>query len=230
MPPAKRKVAAVFEDDDPEDGDGGGGAASQAPLAVDMETADAIANKLCRFVLLREHLRKPVSRADMKSAVMNEHNDRSGKVFKQVLALANDKLKEIAGLELVLEAASAEDDGDVGGGTQAAASQAGASQAGPSQAAGPGKAPAAKTNTYIIVNRLPNPVRTEESDSASAYYAFVEVVLCFLQQSDGMLEEEKLFHWLEQVGLERKGAPRARVLPDPAPPLPLPRPHTCADI
>ena len=64
--------------------------ASQAPAAViDEDTADAIANKLCRYVLLREHLRKPVSRTDMKAAVMSEHNDRSGKIFKQVLAAAN---------------------------------------------------------------------------------------------------------------------------------------------
>ena len=42
------------------------------------------------------------TRADIKQQVMSEHNDRSGKIFKQVLARANDKLRDVAGLELVL--------------------------------------------------------------------------------------------------------------------------------
>lgn len=214
MPP-KRKVSAVADDDDYDEpaggGMGGGGGASQVVQAVDAETAEAIANKLCRFVLLREHLRKPVSRAEMKTAVMNEHNDRSGKVFKQVLAAANAKLKELAGLELVPESASgaAADDEVDGGGTQAGPSQAGASQsqagATQSQAAGGGAKAAAKGNSYLLVNKLVEPIRTDKDDDAPAVYkAFVEVVLSFLQQSDGALDEEKLFSYLEQVGLERK--------------------------
>ena len=39
----------------------------------------------------------------------------------------------------------------------------------------------------------------------------MEVVLSFIQQSEGTLDEEKLFGYLEQVGLERK-----ECLPPPA--------------
>ena len=75
-----------------------------APQAIDSNTAEELANRLCRFVLLREHMRKPLSRTDMKAAVMSEHNDRSGRIFKQVLGLANEKMRSIAGVELVAEA------------------------------------------------------------------------------------------------------------------------------
>ena len=60
---------------------------------------------LPRAVLLREHTRKPITRTEIKDHVMPEHKaqDRSGKIFKQVLAVANEKLGHIFGLKLVDE-------------------------------------------------------------------------------------------------------------------------------
>ena len=43
------------------------------------------------------------------------------------------------------------------------------------------------------------------------YQAFIEVILSFIQQSDGELTEERLFGYLEQIGLERD-----KCLPQPA--------------
>lgn len=163
-------------------------------------------------VLLREHARKPLSRTEMKAAVMSEHNDRSGKIFKQVLAAANQKLKEVAGLELIPEGggeggAADEDGADatqaVPGASQAGASQ---SQAGPSTQGGGTAASKAKGGLYLLVNRLPEPVAAAPSDSAQIYFAFVEVVLSLLQQSDGVLDEEMMFEYLEQLGLEKSNS------------------------
>ena len=157
-------------------------------------------------------MRKPVARADMKAAVMSEHNDRSGRIFKQVLAAANVKLKELAGLELVAEAASGapmDEEGDAG------ASQAQSQAVGSSQAPPGASRPSVKsTSSYLLVNRLAEPVRTEPDDATSVYHAFIEVVLSFLQQSEGgTLDEEKLFGYLAQIGLERKaGLPVAAEL------------------
>ena len=43
------------------------------------------------------------------------------------------------------------------------------------------------------------------------YQAFVEVVLSFIQQSKDALDEDKLFEYLQQIGLDRKDC-----LPPPA--------------
>ena len=161
-------------------------------------------------VLLREHARKPLSRTEMKAAVMSEHNDRSGKIFKQVLAAANEKLKEVAGLELTPEGGgegggSADDDGidatqAVPGASQGGASQ---SQAGPSTQSGGVTASKAKGGLYLLVSKLSEPVTAAPSDSSQIYFAFVEVVLSLLQQSDGILDEERMFKYLEDLGLEK---------------------------
>lgn len=218
MPPKRKAPVTVPYDDDDDEfpaSQGGGGGASQLPQVINAETADAIANKLCRYVLLHEHKRKPVTRTEMKAAVMSEHNDRSGKIFKQVLGAANAKLKDLAGLELVAEAGGGDEEEP--GGTQAGAgasqSQAPASQAASQAPGGGGKA--AKTGVFFLVNRLNEPVRSESDenrDDAPAYYqSFIEVVLSFIQQSDGVLDEEKLFGYLEQIGCAR-----GTCLPEPA--------------
>ena len=180
-------------------------ATAAAAAVIDGDAAEKIANKICRYVLLREHTRKPIPRKEIKDNTMSEQNDRSGKVFRQCLGVANDKLKELAGLELVaLDAPPVEDDDGGAGGTQAAASQA---AAGASQAAAMAKPQAA----YILVNRLPEPYQTELDEMPAMYQAFIEVILSFIQQSDGELTEERLFGYLEQIGLERD-----KCLPQPA--------------
>ena len=175
-------------------------------------------------VILHEHLRKPIPRVDLKKAVMSEYDDRSGKVFKQVLEAANTKLYEAAGLKLVAEGAAgsnaADDDlADAPGGSQAGPSQSqavgGSSQAatqggGASQAAGALRVGKSGTS-YLLVNKLPDPIRSEPPDGPALHLAFVEVVLNFIQQSEGVLDEEKLFTYLAQIGLERK-----ECLPPPA--------------
>ena len=212
MPPSsnKRKVSAVWEDDDdaparPQRNSPGDMPPPPPAAVIDGDAAEKIANKICRYVLLREHTRKPIPRKEIKDNTMSEQNDRSGKVFRQCLGVANDKLKELAGLELVaLDAPPVEDDDGGAGGTQAAASQA---AAGASQAAAMAKPQAA----YILVNRLPEPYQTELDEMPAMYQAFIEVILSFIQQSDGELTEERLFGYLEQIGLERD-----KCLPQPA--------------
>lgn len=181
-----------------------------APQAIDSNTAEELANRLCRFVLLREHMRKPLSRTDMKAAVMSEHNDRSGRIFKQVLGLANEKMRSIAGVELVAEEAdgAAAAGATQGGGTQGA-TQGGMSQAGATQAAAGGKH--GKAGMHLLVNRLPNPVAAEPSQGATIYHAFVEVVLSLIDQSGGTIDEGPFFDYLGRLGLPRGGS-----LPQPA--------------
>jgi len=202
MPP-KRKAAAVFEEED--EAQASQAQASQAPAAISAQTADTLANKLCRYVLLREHTRKPVTRSDMRAAVMSEHNDRAGKIFRQVLAAANEKLYALAGLELVAVSEAVEEEGGDAA-TQGGVSQ---SQVGASQAAVVGKA--MKAGSYLLVNRLKEPARTDLADAPQAYLAFVEVVLSCIQQSGDIIDEERLFGYLEQIGLSRK-----ECLPAPA--------------
>ena len=218
----KRKAADADVDDD---GDVGGTQAA----AIDADTAEALANRLCRFVLLREHHKKPLSRQEMKAAVMSEHNDRSGKIFKQVLAAANEKMRHVIGIELVPEAGGGgggegggggggDDDG--GYGTQAVPGAASQSQAGPSTQAGasqaaPSAASKAKGGAFLVVNKLANPYAFAPSDSTQVYHAFVEVVLTLVQQSEGVLDEEHMFKYLEDLGLERTDVlPQQTVITD----------------
>jgi hypothetical protein len=156
-------------------------------------------------VLLREHTKKAVSRSEIKDQVMPEHKsqDRSGKIFKQVLSVANEKLHAIAGLEIVLagEGDGVEDDGDVGGG----ASQAALSQ---SQTAASSQASRATAGAqYFLVSQLPDPVTVpldEAAPATSLYLAFVEVVLILIQQSEGFIAEDDLFGCLQKMGLDRE--------------------------
>ena len=177
-----------------------------------------------RAVLLREHLRKPIPRKELKTAVMSEYVDRKGRILNQVIDAANTKLMEVAGLKLTTTGNNAADDdlADAANGTQAgASSQAGPSQVGASQAGGgtqggggtqaAGAPRGAKSADLLLVNTLVDPVRAEMADGPAVHLAFVEVVLQFLHQSEGVLDEEKLFTYLAHIGLERK-----ECLPPPA--------------
>lgn len=159
-------------------------------------------------MLLREHTRKPITKLELKNEVMHEHNDRSGKIFKQVITLANEKLRDIVGLELVVDG-----DGGVGltdeGGVDA-------TQPGPSQGASASQAAGkagggAGGGRYVLVNRLEDPVAMPLQDAPGIYLAFVEVVLNLIHQSAGHLDEPQLFEWLEVLGLGRTAS-----LPSPA--------------
>jgi len=172
---------------------------SQAPFVSD--EAEKLASDVCRFVLLREHMRKPVSRADIKATVFGpERKDPGGKLMKSVLALANMKLKAICGLELVADTdagLAAEEDGN---GTQtegASQSQTQATQGGASQGAKSGQ------GKYLLVNQLPNVVQEEPSSEGLVYHALVEVVLGILHHNDGTVTEVDLWEiWLKKFGLE----------------------------
>ena len=190
--------------------------ASQAPLAISAQIAKELASRLCRFVLLTEHKHKPLTRQEIKQAVMPEHNDRAGKIFKQVLRQANQQLNNLAGLEIVLESdVVANDDAEDAGASQAGSSQlpAGSSQL-PAASQASGAKASAPASRYLVVNRLPEPVTLPLADkrpAAALYLAFVEVVLTLLQQSEGRLSEDDLFGWLEKLGLKKEGT-----LPQPA--------------
>ena len=173
-------------------------------------------------VLLREHTRKPITRTEIKDHVMLEHKaqDRTGRIFKQVLGVANEKLREIAGLELISEDAvgAAADDAD-----DADASQLGASQSQQPAGASKQKVRGSGTARYLLVNKLPEAVSVPLHQSApgvSIYYAFVEVVLTILSESQEKdvgsvpeCSEEDLFGHLARIGLERDSK-----LPDPSEP------------
>lgn len=216
MPPRKRKTTVDDDEASP-------APTSQVAQPIKAETAESLATNLCRFVLLREHTHKPIARAEIKDAVMPEHkaHDRTGRILKQVLAVANEKLINIAGLELVSEAdASASDDpGDDGDGAGASQTQAAhAPTASSGRGVGGGVASAMR---YVLVNRLPEAVAVplHETDEAKAIYlAFVEVVIAIIAESQDKsasqpewIKEEDLFGWLMKLGLERESK-----LPQPA--------------
>lgn len=130
---------------------------------------------------------------------MPEHKaqDRTGRIFKQVLGVANEKLKDIAGLELVSEQeAGAEDDAedaDAGGASQSqAATQASSKQA------------ASATVRYLIVNRLEDAVTAALESSRAIYLAFVEVVIALITENQGVISEQDMFGYLSTIGLEKE--------------------------
>ena len=47
-------------------------------------------------MLLSEHFRKPITKTEIRKHIFIDHPDRTGKLFKQVLVAANERLKEIA--------------------------------------------------------------------------------------------------------------------------------------
>ena len=61
---------------------------------------------------MREHTKKPISRAEAKKAVLKERPDTGGKIMKALLVHANEKLLALCGLELVPEGGSANGAGE----------------------------------------------------------------------------------------------------------------------
>jgi len=145
-------------------------------------------------VLLREHAKKPITKAELKAAVLRDRPDRSGKIMKVVVASANKKLAQIAGLELVLDNSNdAEEDGaDVGEASQAAAQSQG----------GKGGASQAK---YLLVNKLHGAVALQPSDAALVYTGFVEAILQLIERNQGacMAEDDLYNVWLPKLGLAK---------------------------
>ena len=141
---------------------------------------------------------------------MSEHNDKSGRIFKQVLHVANAKLRDVVGLELVAESADAAAEEDEGGATQA-----GPSQAGPSQAAAPtqdgGAAKYGKYGALFLRSVLVDPITVDPPPEVGVYLAFVEVCLGLVQQSEGVIDEERMFEYLDKLGLGKEAR-----LPRPA--------------
>ena len=144
---------------------------------------------------------------------MSEHNDKSGRIFKQVLQVTNEKLRDVAGLELVAEAP----DRNAPNEEDESATQAGPSQAGPSQAAATQHAVAPHAGKYgkygnlFMRSVLPQPVTAEAPMDVGIYMAFVEVCLSLVQQSEGAIDEDAMFEYLNDIGLTREGT-----LPRPA--------------
>lgn len=165
--------------------------------------SDAGESRRVRAVLLREHSRKPINRAEIKDQVMPEHKaqDRTGRIFKQVLAAANDKLRDIIGLELVPETATGteHDAMDEHLGSSATQGATGVTSANSTGSAGA---------RYILVNRLADVVTLAQHDLPSGrgqavYSAFVETVLALISESEGVIKEDDLFNYLKKIGLER---------------------------
>lgn len=193
--PRKRKEP----DEDAEDeGSTSQSSSQQSSSPLSAEETDKLANELCRYVLLREHTKKPITRAEAKTAVIKDRKDPGGKIMKALLHRANEKLLEIAGIEVVPAVDKDADDEDDGaessqGGGASQSSQAGGSQGG-SQGA---LAKAAAGARYVLVNRLENRVPAGDSKQAAEYQALVQVVLGLLAHGEGVLEEDALLdHWL----------------------------------
>ena len=130
--------------------------------------------------------------AEAKKAILKDRNDPGGKIMKALLARANEKLLDLAGVELVpaVDAEGAADDGDADASQGASQSSQGASQGSQGKAAAGGP-------KFLLVNRLDNPVKSEVSMQAKEYHALVYLVLELLAHGEGTMEEATLLdHWL----------------------------------
>ena len=145
----------------------------------------------CAAVLMREHTKKPISRAEAKKAVLKERPDTGGKIMKALLVHANEKLLALCGLELVPEGGSGNGAGEEEADASQAASQSsqGASQS--SQGASQGGR-ATGGARYVLANRLEPIVRSTPSKQAAEYHALVMVVLELLAHAEGSMEVRAL--------------------------------------
>lgn len=200
MPPRKRAHADV------EGGDDGASQATQSKIPalppVSPDELERLVDSACRYALLREHSRKPLARDQLKEAVLGkERPDRGGKIMKYVIATANQRLLELAGLELV-PASSVADADDAGAG--------GASQPGPSQADGtqePTQTVRASgaSGKLLMVNRLQKALVPAVKKETAVYYGLVEVILTLLIDNGGRMSEADLNEsWLPKLGLKEK--------------------------
>ena len=147
-------------------------------------------------VLMREHTKKPISRAEAKKAVLKERSDSGGKIMKALLVHANEKLLALCGLELVAEGGATNGTGEEEADASQGASQSsqGASQSqGGSQ--GQGSSQGGRQTgggRYILANRLEEAgrlVRSTPSKQAAEYHSLVMVVLELLAHGEGTMEE-----------------------------------------
>lgn len=140
---------------------------------------------------MREHTKKPISRAEAKKAVLKERPDAGGKIMKALLVHANEKLLALCGLELVPEGGSGNGAGEEEADASQAASQSsqGASQS--SQGASQGGR-ATGGARYVLANRLEPIVRSTPSKQAAEYHALVMVVLELLAHAEGSMEVRAL--------------------------------------
>lgn len=177
-------------------------AASQATQAPPLEAAELekLSATAVRFVLMREHSRKPLARTELKEAVLGkDRTDRGGKIIKAVIAAANEKLRHLCGLELATANSAADaapDASQAAGPSQAEATQ----EATQERAVGGGAA-----SKLLLVNVLPRAVAPEPADGRLVFYALVETVLNLLSDHGGRLPESELTEtWLPKLGLKEK--------------------------
>ena len=132
---------------------------------------------------MREHTKKPISRAEAKKAVLKERPDAGGKIMKVLLVHANEKLLALCGLELVPEGGSGNGAGEEEA-MRASQSSQGASQS--SQGASQGRVTGGAR--YVLANRLEPIVRSTPSKQAAEYHALVMVALELLAHAEGSME------------------------------------------
>jgi len=192
--PRKRVVSEM--NGAPEDDEGAAASQPSASqvVALSVSETEKLANDLCRFVLLREHTKKPIARAELKAAVLGARADHGGKLMKALISLANEKLMDACGLEIVSDAAAAQHADDDGVATQADASQ-------PTQST-QGRASSSKGGLYLV-NKLKRAVKLPTKAESAIYHGLVEVVLGILKTNDDRLTEEDLYEsWLGKLGVE----------------------------
>ena len=159
-------------------------------------------------MLLREHTKKPIAKAELKNQILRDRSDRAGKIMKVVVARANEKLAHIAGLELALDQ-SPDDDADgarlrsrslilrneppacipcspahrilLPADAGADASQVATQSQAPTQSS-KGAAGATK---YLLVNKLQGAVTLPPSEASLVYLGFVETVLQLIMRNQG---------------------------------------------
>jgi len=204
MPPRKRKEPTEDDEDNATQSSQSSQSLAAAASPLSPEETEKLANELCRYVLMREHTKKPISRAEAKKAVLKERSDSGGKIMKALLVHANEKLLALCGLELVAEGGATNGTGEEEADASQGASQSsqGASQSqGGSQ--GQGSSQGGRQTgggRYILANRLEEAgrlVRSTPSKQAAEYHSLVMVVLELLAHGEGTMEESTLLdHWL----------------------------------
>lgn len=190
--------------DDHEAGDDGAsqatqGKAASAPLAISPDELDRLVDSACRYALLREHSRKPLAKDQLKEAVLGkERPDRGGKIMKLVIATANQRLFELAGLELVPANLAADAD-------DAGTSQPGPSHADDTQEPTQTVRASGASGKLIMVNRLPKALVPAVKKETAVYHGLVEVIVTLILDNGGRISETDLHEsWLPKLGLKEK--------------------------
>lgn len=182
-PHATCSQAAVDEEDHDDDDDASQAAKRQstqepgAPPPISDVERDRLAGNLGRYLLFHEHTKHGVTRADLKKAILGDHQDKTGKIFKYVLDRAQVKLQEVFGLDIqTLGAAKATDDQ-----TQTTAS-----------------------GRYVLVNQLSHgddELGFQPDEEHQKYMGMVLVAVEIVRRYDDECPEDKLHGLLESLGL-----------------------------